>query len=280
MIEVVEETGSTNADLVRRLGAGEFVSEGHWLRALRQTGGRGRRGREWVAPEGNLTASTVVNLRADDPAVHTLAFVAALAVHDVVSEELSSVERPFTPQDPLTLSLSKGVGSCAAPTSPSTPPAASLRTCFDKLRTSGIILKWPNDVLVGGAKICGILLERCGDSVVAGIGINVAAAPEVPGRATTSLHANEGRNDAATVLAQLAARFAARLAQWRIDGLAATLADWQRRASPPGTPLVVSLDEEGTLSGGFAGLDPDGALRLRLADGSLRVIHAGDVSLV
>lgn len=241
MIEVVEATESTNADLARRLGAGEHVPEGYWLRALRQNAGRGRRGREWVSPEGNLACSTVVALRANDPAVHTLAFVAALAVHDVVAGEL--------------------------------PP----RTGEDR---PGCILKWPNDVLVNGAKISGVLLERCGDHVVAGIGINVRTAPVVPGRATISLHAAGGAGDAAAVLERLAASFAARLAQWRTQGLATVLADWQRRASPPGTPMLVALDEDGALAGAYAGLDPDGALRLRLADGTLRVIHAGDVSLV
>lgn len=238
MIEVVEETASTNADLVRRLGAGEHIPEGYWLRAVRQISGRGRRGRAWVSPEGNLTCSTVVNLRAGDPPVHTLAFVAALAVHDMLMDELGSRDR--------------------------------------------CLLKWPNDVLVDGAKVCGILLERSEDHVVAGIGVNVRSAPELPDRATTSLHAADGRNesDAAAILDRLKDHFAARLMQWRVEGRDAVLADWMQRSSPPGTPLQVSLDDEGTLHGAFAGLDPEGALRLRLGDGSLRVIHAGDVSLV
>lgn len=236
MIEVVAETQSTNADLVRRLGAGEYVPEGYWLRALRQTAGRGRRGNEWIAADGNLACSTVVNLHGEHAPVHTLAFVAALAVHDVVVADLGSAD--------------------------------------------GCLLKWPNDVLVGGAKICGVLLERVGDHVVAGIGINVESAPELPSRITTSLRATGSTSDAAAVIAHLAAHFSARLMQWRVEGLDVVLADWQRRASPLGTPLMVTLDEEETVRGAFAGLDPDGALRLRLAGGTLRVIHAGDVSLV
>lgn len=240
MIEIVEETASTNADLAQRLGAGEHVPEGYWLRAIRQNAGRGRRGRDWFSPEGNLTCSTVVNLRASDPPIHSLAFVAALAVHDVVAEALD-------------------------------PHPAGVDHC---------ILKWPNDVLVNGAKISGVLLERCGDDVVTGIGINVCSAPDLSDRPTTSLQAAGAACEAAAVLDRLAARFAARLTQWRTEGLAMVLADWQRSASPVGTPLLVTLDEEGALPGQFAGLDPDGALRLRLADGSLRVVHAGDVSLV
>lgn len=248
MIETVAETESTNADLVRRLDAREHVPEGYWLRAVRQTAGRGRRGREWVASEGNLTCSTVVNLRAGDPSVHSLAFVAALAVHDVIAGELAALD--------------------AALEERSLPVEARC------------ILKWPNDVLVDGAKISGVLLERAGDHVVAGIGINVTSAPQVPGKQTLALRALGSSVDVETVLERLSARFASRLIQWRGDGLGTVLADWQRRASPLGTPLLVMLDEEGTVAGAFAGLEPDGALRLRLADGSLRVIHAGDVSLV
>ncbi|MDF2638523.1 MAG: biotin--[acetyl-CoA-carboxylase] ligase [Novosphingobium lindaniclasticum] len=237
MIEVVEETASTNADLSRRLGAGEGLAEGYWLRAVRQSAGRGRRGRPWSSPEGNLYASTVVALGANDPSVHTLAFVAALAVYDLMLSQL--------------------------------PPGSHCQ------------LKWPNDVLVGGAKICGILLERARDHVIIGIGVNVVSAPDLPDRATTSIRAENPDNaeDAQAVLERLAACLAERLTQWRSEGLSSTLADWTRYAHPPGTPLLVTLDEEGLLPGAFAGLDPDGALRLRLADGSLRVVHAGDVSL-
>jgi BirA family biotin operon repressor/biotin-[acetyl-CoA-carboxylase] ligase len=237
LIEVVEETASTNADLSRRLGAGEGLAEGFWLRAVRQSAGRGRRGRQWSSPEGNLYASTVVQLRADDPPVHSLAFVAALAVYDLMLSQL--------------------------------PHEADCQ------------LKWPNDVLVDGAKICGILLERAGDNVIIGIGVNVVSAPDLPDRATISIRAAnpDSDNDAQTVLEQLGEGLAARLAQWRREGMPSTLADWTRHAHPQGTPLLVTLDEEGLLPGAFAGLDPDGALRLRLADGSLRVVHAGDVSL-
>lgn len=236
MIEVVEETASTNADLSRRLGAGEGLAEGFWLRAVRQNAGRGRRGRTWSSAEGNLYASTVVALRADDPSVHTLAFVAALAVYDLMLSQL--------------------------------PPAVDCQ------------LKWPNDVLVDGAKICGILLERVRDHVIIGIGVNVVSAPELLDRATTSIRTANPDNDsdAQVVLEKLASCLAMRLDQWRREGLASTLTAWTRHAHPQGTPLLVTLDE-GLTPGAFAGLDPDGALRLRLADGSLRVVHAGDVSL-
>ncbi|MBC7985069.1 MAG: hypothetical protein H7X93_00125 [Sphingomonadaceae bacterium] len=85
-IRALAETGSTNDDMRALAEAGE--PEGSWLRADRQTGGKGRRGRTWVSPEGNLHASTLVRLCKDDPPAATLALVAAVALHDAVSTHL------------------------------------------------------------------------------------------------------------------------------------------------------------------------------------------------
>ena len=74
--------------------------------------------------------------------------------------------------------------------------------------------------------------------------------------------------------------FAAWLAIWRNDGLAPIVARWTARAHPIGTPLVARLGDGAAIEGDFGGLAPDGALVLRLADGTRRVIHAADVFLV
>lgn len=84
MIEIVPETGSTNADLIARLRGGEKLAEGDWLMAERQTGGKGRLGRVWESPAGNLHCSTVVQLNPGDPPATTLSFMAGLAVFDCV----------------------------------------------------------------------------------------------------------------------------------------------------------------------------------------------------
>lgn len=233
-ILTVSETGSTNADLLALAAAGSGV-DGLWLRAELQTAGRGRQGRAWSSPAGNLSASTLVHVASGDPPAATLALVAAVATADAF-------------------------GRCG-------------------LATARI--KWPNDLMVEGAKLAGILLERAGGWVVIGIGANLAAAPEVPGRAVTCLAAHAA--DVPTpdrFLALLADQFAAALATWRERGLAATVAAWLERAHPLGTPLAVALPDGGALHGSFAGLAPDGALILRLADGATRAIHAGDVFLV
>lgn len=142
-----------------------------------------------------------------------------------------------------------------------------------------ILLKWPNDILVSGLKICGILLEGSGDAVIVGIGVNIAVAPQLEGRTVTSLF-QEGadRNvTAALFLETLAPIFADMLAEWRQAGLAAILAKWQERAHVAGTRLSTSDADGKRIDGEYAGLFDDGALRLRKADGALIAIHAGDV---
>ncbi|HEY9093124.1 biotin--[acetyl-CoA-carboxylase] ligase [Parasphingorhabdus sp.] len=144
-----------------------------------------------------------------------------------------------------------------------------------------ICLKWPNDILVSGMKTCGILLERSGDAVVVGIGVNIAVAPQVEGRTVTSLH-QEGVDpqvDAGLFLETLAPLFADMLNEWRQSGLAAILAAWQDYAHPAGTRLVTTDEKGRRIEGEYAGLFDDGALRLRMADGTLIAIHAGDVQV-
>ncbi len=226
MIRTVPETGSTNDDLAAL--ARDGAAEGTWLRSERQTGGKGRQGRAWQSPPGNLYASTLVRLRSGDLPAPSLALVAAIALHDAL---------------------------------------ATL--------TQQAMIKWPNDLLIGGAKVAGILLERVDDAVIAGFGVNIAHHPETLDRPVTSLAACGAAITPAELLDQLAARFAHWLAVWR-DGEADKLrATWLDAAHPVGTALSTHHGE-----GSFEGLDRDGALRLRLADGTLHVIHAGDVFLI
>lgn len=234
-LEIVSETGSTSADLLGRLNAGEFVAEGHWLIADRQTGGRGRQGRVWLDAPGNFMGSTVVRLTPQEPAAPSLSFVAALAVYEAVTAHLA------TPQL--------------------------------------VQLKWPNDVLLGGDKLAGILLERSGEFAVIGIGVNLAAAPALPDRRAGNLARTAPTLDRDHFAGELAASFDRELDRWRQFGLAPLLSRWLAAAHPVGTPLAVHAADGARVSGSFAGLDPDGALRLRLADGAVRVIHAGDVVL-
>ena len=140
-------------------------------------------------------------------------------------------------------------------------------------------LKWPNDLMLDGAKLSGILLEREGDAIIVGMGVNLAAAPDLPDRKTASLADYGPAPDRDMFAHSLAAAFARELDRWRTYGLEPLARRWESVAHPLGTPLVVQPPGEERIEGAFGGLTPDGALSLRLADGSTRVIHAGDVML-
>ncbi|MBB3032801.1 biotin--[acetyl-CoA-carboxylase] ligase [Alteriqipengyuania lutimaris] len=140
-------------------------------------------------------------------------------------------------------------------------------------------LKWPNDLLVGGAKLAGILLEREGAGVVVGIGVNLAAAPDLPDRRTVKLADFGPAPDRDTFAATLAESWTRDLGRWRDYGIDPLLARWRAAAVPEGTALTVHEPGGAVLAGVYAGLSDEGAMRLRLADGQTRVIHAGDVML-
>ena len=141
------------------------------------------------------------------------------------------------------------------------------------------MLKWPNDLLVGGAKLSGILLESTGPAVVVGVGVNLKQAPDLPDRPAIALSAFGPAPDRDFFAAELARNFADILQRWRTYGLKPILRQWSALATPLGTPLSVHEPGGALIAGQFAGLAEDGSLRLRLADGSSRAIHAGDVTL-
>jgi BirA family biotin operon repressor/biotin-[acetyl-CoA-carboxylase] ligase len=142
---------------------------------------------------------------------------------------------------------------------------------------TGLMLKWPNDVLLGSAKLAGILLERQDDRVVAGFGVNLAHAPALPDRKTAAL-SSVALISPEAFAPLLAAAFARELQRWREDRLGLT-ALWLESAHPVGTSLSVHISADEKLEGSFAGLAPDGALRLALPHGEERRIHAADVML-
>ena len=144
---------------------------------------------------------------------------------------------------------------------------------------TGLILKWPNDLLVDGAKLAGILLERVGDAIVIGIGVNLVAAPVLPDRATVSLAALGKSPPRDAFATNLAAALAMELDRWRSYGVAPIVARWLTMAHPLGTPLLVGEPGEAPTEGLFAGLTAAGALQLRRSDGTIDIINAGEVRL-
>jgi BirA family transcriptional regulator, biotin operon repressor / biotin---[acetyl-CoA-carboxylase] ligase len=140
-------------------------------------------------------------------------------------------------------------------------------------------LKWPNDLMVDGAKLSGILLEGAREGVVVGIGVNLKVAPKLLERTTVALSRIGSAPDRDTFAVELADAFDREVELWRKHGLAALIARWLAAAHPIGTPLSAGEAGQDLIEGTFAGLTPDGALQLRLADGSTRAIHAGEVNL-
>ncbi len=141
------------------------------------------------------------------------------------------------------------------------------------------VLKWPNDVMIASAKLAGILLEKAGDAVIVGIGVNLASSPPLPGRATLALSDLTPAPDRDMFASDLASQFAVELVRWRAYGLGPVLVRWLAAGHPIGTPLRIGEPGDAPLEGKFAGLTEDGALQLGLPDGGLRIIYAGEVRL-
>lgn len=142
---------------------------------------------------------------------------------------------------------------------------------------STLSLKWPNDLLMAGAKLAGILLEREGDAVVLGFGVNLAKAPNLADRKTIALSALGPVPSRDSFARDLAIALERELERWRNFGLDPILRRWRAAAHTVGTPLRVHEPDGSICEGAFHGLDPAGALEVRLTDGTLRTIHAGDV---
>ncbi len=163
-----------------------------WFCALQQTAGRGRRGRNWATPHGNLAASLLTVPDVDPARAATLGFVAGVA--------LGQALRDVIPEAKIGLGLDGADGQGAR-----------------------IALKWPNDVLADGAKLAGILLEgrRVPDgkqAIIIGFGVNVVSAPDGLPYPATSLRAMGAGLDAATVLTALAENWVEAFHLWD-DGL-------------------------------------------------------------
>lgn len=179
------------------------------------------------------------------------------------------------------------LGSTLVQLRPGDPPAPALALAAGlalieavEVQAPGapLSLKWPNDLMLGDAKLAGILLERSGDRIVAGFGVNLAGAPAIAGRKTAALAPI--REIAPQAFAPLlAGKFAQLLAAWRAADPAQFAQAWMARAHPVGTTLEVHSGPGERVRGSFDGIEPDGAMRLKRADHMIDLIRAGDVHL-
>jgi len=229
--------GSTNVEALALARAGERGPL--WFVAHAQSAGRGRRGRVWTSPPGNLFATLLLTELDQTSAVAQLSFVAGLAVYDAIAD---------------------------------LAPTLAIR----------LSLKWPNDVLCDGRKVCGILLE--GESlaeretvVAVGIGVNCAHHPQDAEYPATDLLSAGASLSPDMLFVGLSRTMMTRLTQWSDGaGFLQVRADWLARAEGLGRSVRVRLHNR-ELIGLFEALDERGYLIVRLADGSSEAIAAGDV---
>lgn len=141
-----------------------------------------------------------------------------------------------------------------------------------------IVVKWPNDVLVDGGKIAGILVENADDATILGIGLNVLEAPASVGYRTATLAGCGGIASVDGARDLLLLELERMVTGWLEQGFAPVREAWLARSYAPGTPLRVNVQGR-VVEGAFVGLDEDGALRLNTPEGPRRIV-VGDVTAV
>ena len=234
--EHYEAIGSTNSYALKR------AREGHpgklWIVSDVQLTGRGRRGREWASEAGNLFASLMFRLSADEERILQLPFVAALALAEAIERVTGTI----------------GLAQ----------------------------LKWPNDVLLDGQKVSGILLESESGvapeiALVCGFGVNVSHHPNLGDYPVTDLRSMGYMVQPLQVFEALAESFARWLdIWWTARGFDEIRSAWLQRAVGQGKPIRVRLMRE-EFSGVFVDIDQMGRLIVQLDNGDKRLVTAGDV---
>jgi BirA family transcriptional regulator, biotin operon repressor / biotin---[acetyl-CoA-carboxylase] ligase len=209
-----------------------------WITARQQTAGRGRRSSEWISTPGNLCVTLLLRDPAPPEAAPQLSFVAGLAVYDAILH-------------------------CAP------------------MLCEKLALKWPNDVLCAAQKLAGILIESemvaAQLAVAIGIGVNCMHHPIETAYPATDLATAGATVAAEDLFSALSGAMPRRLAQWQHGaGFGSIRADWLERAAGIGGEMRVRLPNREFVGCGEA-LDERGRLLLRLADGTLQTITAGDV---
>lgn len=224
-----ETTASTNDDA--KQAAEQGAAQGLVIHALQQTAGRGRQGRQWQSPPGNLYCSVLLRPQMARKDYGRYSFIAALAICDAI--------RDFLPD-------------------------------------AAVELKWPNDVLVNGKKISGILLEAGEGWLVIGMGVNIQHLPENPLYPVTSLAAENALAPSPELVLN---KILTALSSWydivEAEGFSPIRAAWLSRARKG--PMRVRQPDGSEIQGQFADLDPEGNLRLLLPDGIEKSINTGDV---
>lgn len=248
-LEAHDSVGSTNAIALERARDGDPGRL--WVVSKKQESGRGRRGRVWATPEGNLAATLLLTTGSDLKTVATLGFVAGLALADALNA--------VAPGRIAIAADGAGDG-----------------------QGNRFELKWPNDVLADGAKMAGILLESSmldADrfALAIGIGVNVVAHPEDVPYPATSLKALGAKCDAETLFLALSDAWTENMRLWNEgQGLEHIRRRWLARAAGLGSQVAVRVDGN-VVRGVFETIDEDCRFVIRDDSGALLKIAAGDV---
>ncbi len=212
--------------------------EGLAVFAVQQSAGRGSRGRTWLSAPGNVALSVLLRPKIAPAQSSMFPLLAGIATADAINAVL-----------------------------PAGPTA---------------MLKWPNDVLLNGQKCAGLLIDATTaqnriDWLVVGMGINVAYAPQLPGRATTCLAAHGAETTALAVAESVLDHLSNWLDIFQSSGPDKIILSWMSRAHPVGTPLEVNAPHQ-SAAGTFAGLSPAGELLLNV-ENRIETYRTGEILL-
>ena len=235
------ETGSTNAEAMRR--AGDGAPSGTWVIADRQTAGRGRSGRDWVSPAGNFHATLIIRDVFPLEKAAQLALVSGVAVHAalmaVTEGALGARLELKWPNDIL----------------------------YDRAKLGGILVE------------SSVTQRGKGALAVVGIGLNLAHHPQIADRPATDLSQAGASIAPLKLLAFLDESMQKWVMIWASgEGFSQVREEWLARSMPAGVNLTVNSGR-GLLRGAFAGMDPEGALLLKDSTGHLLTVTFGDVAL-
>jgi BirA family transcriptional regulator, biotin operon repressor / biotin---[acetyl-CoA-carboxylase] ligase len=226
----LDRIDSTNDEARRAAERGAI--HGTVISAAEQTAGRGRRGRSWISPPGNLHCSILLHCGPQPGLAPQLAFVAAVALRESLAE---------------------------------LAPASLFQ------------VKWPNDVLCGGRKIAGMLLEPALPLIILGVGVDVVEAPKDVLYPATCLRRAGSDAEALDVLAGFCGYLGVWYERWVNEGFAPIRQAWLAHAIGVGTEVHVKVGEDTVRQGRFLGIDQAGGLILEEAGGRQSIILAGDV---
>ena len=235
----LDQVSSTNSEAIILAKKGENISpDGTLIWALQQSQGRGRMGKEWISPPGNVYASLILRPEISLINAAQISFVTALAIYDALGN----------------------IG----------PPGHQIHC------------KWPNDILLNGRKVAGILLEsenkineKSLDWLIVGIGINVERYPMETKFPSTSLRSEGWSNSVEETLQAFARSFLSWTNRWIEDGFDEVRKNWIWRAHGIGEKLKVHSGGK-VRTGVFEDLAEDGALLLN-QEGKIERITAGEI---